>query len=406
MKSAILSRVLLCVLGLCLATDAVAERGRVRMQGGTVVTDQGTPLRGAFISIDWDVQTGLPAGTETNISNLSMVYGMNAVHLYAEKYDIPAGANSNKVDNIVNWAAAANVYVVITIGCGTNNNSFDLAQTTNFWKFYAPRYANRTHVIYEIHNEPMGVCNLSDITGVNQAKRDNLINMETLCYNIIRSAAPDTHIMFFSYSDIPHTQVIQDNINGLLTNGVSFTNASIAYHGYYTCVYARNGGVYPDNVEWPLLGAFVTNGYSFTCTEFDHNNTLEGDITQNGHLIKYYEQTRKVSWLCFFDINGGSFVLDGNFKTGIEADGVVWVPDFGTWPTNSLTPPLMSLVTSGGNVVIRWPTNAAGFILKSNADLTTPEGSWGTAGAGSVAGTNYEVTVPVGEGANFFRLVK
>jgi hypothetical protein len=44
--------------------------------------------------------------------------------------------------------------------------------------------------------------------------------------------------------------------------------------------------------------------------------------------------------------------------------------------------------------------------LKSNADLTTPIGSWGAAGIGSVVGTNYVVTVPADAGAYFFRLMK
>ncbi|MEI6194165.1 MAG: Ig-like domain-containing protein, partial [Verrucomicrobiota bacterium] len=69
-------------------------------------------------------------------------------------------------------------------------------------------------------------------------------------------------------------------------------------------------------------------------------------------------------------------------------------------------PPTQTIAISGGNVVIDWPTNAPGYSVISNGDLTTPAGGWGTAGTGSVVGTNYEITLPMGAGTTFFRLKK
>jgi Cellulase (glycosyl hydrolase family 5) len=110
---------------------------------------------------------------------------------YLEKYDSPADTNARMCDRIVKYTDAANIYLIITIGCGDSNVSFNYNQALNFWKFYAGRYANKTLVIYEIHNEPINLCNDPSDTA--------LINMEVACYKIIHSKARRTHIMFFSY---------------------------------------------------------------------------------------------------------------------------------------------------------------------------------------------------------------
>jgi hypothetical protein len=68
--------------------------------------------------------------------------------------------------------------------------------------------------------------------------------------------------------------------------------------------------------------------------------------------------------------------------------------------------PTPTILLSGGNVVINWPTNATSFTLMSNGNITSPITSWGVAGSGLVVGTNYQVTLPAGATANFFRLVK
>jgi hypothetical protein len=38
--------------------------------------------------------------------------------------------------------------------------------------------------------------------------------------------------------------------------------------------------------------------------------------------------------------------------------------------------PQLAIVRSGGNVILTWPTNSSGFVLQSNANLSTA--TWGT----------------------------
>jgi Cellulase (glycosyl hydrolase family 5)/Secretion system C-terminal sorting domain len=302
---------------------ASAQRGRVKTANGTVVSDIGTNLRGCFVYLDYQQGGSLPAGTKDKIMRLPVDYGMNAVHLYLEKYDSPTGVNAALCDSLVQYTADAKIYLVITIGCGDRNGSFNYDQAINFWKFYAGRYANKTHVVYEIQNEPLNVCNSPSDSA--------LIKMEADCYNIIRSLAPSTHIMLFSYSSIPHTVPLETDITNLKNKGVNFNNTSIAYHGYHWCVFARQNGGFENNTEAEVLDPLQQKGYSFVCTEFDHDSTFAGDITYSGHLLKFYEVDRKVSWLSFFDLlgtaNGSDKPLTPEFKTKAEADGISWRPD-------------------------------------------------------------------------------
>jgi hypothetical protein len=63
----------------------------------------------------------------------------------------------NRIDQMVQMTRNEGLYLVLTIGNGANNGTFNYDYVMDFWKFYAPRYANETHVIYEIHNESVFV---------------------------------------------------------------------------------------------------------------------------------------------------------------------------------------------------------------------------------------------------------
>jgi hypothetical protein len=125
-----------------------AQRGRVQIENGTLVTDTGSLLRGAFAS--FDVGNGL--ATRDQVRTIKDL-GLNCVHLYAEAPGLgKAGYNAARVDELVKWTREESLYVVITMAGWSAKNKADSGFPEAFWAFYAPRYKNETHVVYEICN--------------------------------------------------------------------------------------------------------------------------------------------------------------------------------------------------------------------------------------------------------------
>lgn len=214
-------------------------RGRPQLNAArtTFVADNGERMRGPYTSTEWT--SAAPYAEIANMRNL----GFNAVHLYAEVFspNWPTsgngpGYNAAQVDAIVQRTRDAGLYLIMTIGNGANNGDHNRQWATNFWNFYAPRYANQTHVLYEIHNEPMA-WGPSYLTGTTPA---GTMDMVIACYRAIRANAPHTPVLLFSYA------VLSGNggANAALTDirafnqaifGVqnfAWTNEAVAFHGY------------------------------------------------------------------------------------------------------------------------------------------------------------------------------
>jgi len=91
---------------------------------------------------------------------------------------------------------------------------------TAFWAFYAPRYKDKTHVIYEVCNEPQAW---------SAPYYSNTLAMEKNAFTQIRGLAPDTHIMMMSYSQPNNWTQAASECAGL---GITWDNASVAFHTY------------------------------------------------------------------------------------------------------------------------------------------------------------------------------
>ncbi len=71
----------------------------------------------------------------------------------------------------------------------------------------------------------------------------------------------------------------------------------------------------------------------------------------------------------------------------------------------TITRPSLSIRLAGTNVVISWPTNATGYALLQNSNVTTT--AWAAVtNASNVDGTNLTVTLPALGGQEFYRLQK
>ncbi len=301
MKLLLLANLILLSSFVCSQTP----RGRVQIQDGTLVTDWGTLLRGAYTSTDiWNT---VPPPEE--ISMLKTL-GLNCIHLYGECPELQTpGERVELIDSVVNMAERDSLYVILTIGGCNLNGQYDSAFVMNFWNFYAQRYADKTHMIFEIVNEPEWEAPLES----------NTIAMERAAYDLIRTHAPETHILFMSYaSPYNDTSIVEDCSR--LGTGVDWSNASIACHGY---------GIASEDFR-NFFHTIKDSGYAITITEPE---SIEGTYV-NLATTRVFEQ-EFVSYAHFISIYNVVY-NNATFKNRIEASELRWTPDFGTWP-ESLT---------------------------------------------------------------------
>jgi hypothetical protein len=225
-------------------------RGLPRVEGNTVVTDWGTAMRGGC----WGMAGANRAFARDELVAVKFC-GINAVHVYTEKNDDkPVGWAAQHMDSVVEWCRQESLYVVMTFG---NSHLTSYGKVYKFWEFYAPRYKDMTHVIYEIKNE---ACSATYHCA------ENAMQMYIDCHKIVRDVAPDNHVMLMSHSNI------KGGINSLfedverLGSDIDWTKCSLAFHGYGTT------GAFQE-AACRALGA---EGYAMSCTEFPY--TSAGDL--------------------------------------------------------------------------------------------------------------------------------
>src|ERR1035437_3499689 len=99
----------------------------------------------------------------------------------------------------------------------------------------------------------------------------------------------------------------------------------------------------------------------------------------------------------------GGLILSGNTLYGTAGYG--GSSGYGTVFSLSLPPPpQLTIIPSGANVILTWPTNAAGFTLQSTTNLVSPTVWITNSPAPVVVNGQYAVTNPVSGTKKFYRL--
>ncbi len=339
MRNRIVSKIMtgLFCMALLYAGSASASmtipRGRPQLNGArtTFVADNGELLRGPFTSSEW----GNPAPRDA-LEKMKTL-GFNAVHIYGECLDInyPAkgstapGYAAARIDSVVQATKELGMYVIITIGNGANNGNHNRKYALDFWRFYAPRYADETHVLYEIHNEPVA---WGPPYSSESATPTGALEMNVDAYHIIREHAPDTPVLLFSYSVLGGTDGAKSALTDIrLFNTQVFgsakatwTNVAVGFHGYAGA---------SANAE--AVGKIIDAGYPCFMTEFasgtwgGENGGLDVDAVANlEHL--------GVSWLTFQFVPpwgvSDNITTPAAYVDRVNNSGLSWMPDFGDWP--------------------------------------------------------------------------
>ncbi len=292
-------------------------RGRVKIAHGTIVTDKGTLLRGCVVGTDI-------VGYTREQFNSIKEYGLNTCHLGVWNVSDVGTELAASIDSIVKWTEEDSLYLIITPTSGAAwNPLFGLVDSTNykctldFWKFYAPRYKDKTHVIYELVNEPCQYLHSSD----------TLPRFYSDGYKIMRDSAPDTHIIlpiiWSADWDPWHMKAwanIESDIKRLTDRGVDMSNVSISFHTY------GFSGIALDSI----LLCFRALGHSFICTEMPaFFNIYLQDAHLNFKDVKIYEKD-SVSYVYILSLSDLS--QNEKYKDVLEDYGISWAPDFGKWP--------------------------------------------------------------------------
>jgi hypothetical protein len=281
-------------------------RQRVQVVGGELRSDIGTPLRGllAPVDSDWSLpELGL-------LDSIAQTTGLNTIHVYLENWTQVTGAGQSQADALVSLTAQAGLYLVLGIGGGPDaadhpgTGWFDIEKVRSFWSLYAPRYKDSPHVLFEVQNHPEITCS--------EPMQAQTIEMEREMYTLIRSLAPDTHIILFSTVAIPQPSVLSDAIVRV-SDIVDWSNASVAVHSDRPCVPLTDVGGVVDTARAagvPLLVSQLP------------------DIGWEPH-VAVFEQY-ELGWLhlhWFANDLSVPALVDDTARAGLG-----WCPDQGTFP--------------------------------------------------------------------------
>ena len=128
-----------------------------------------------------------------------------------------------------------------------------------------------------------------------------------------------------------------------------------------------------------------TNDASFT-TLHNFTATLGSDLTNSDGAYPF-----------------AGLVLSGNTLYGTTSGGGSW--GVGTVFSLSLpSPPQLTAIPSGVNIILSWPTNAVGFTLESTTSLLSPTEWTNEVAAPTVVGGYNVVTNSVSGPQKFYRL--
>jgi hypothetical protein len=203
-------------------TGTQPPRGRVRVGNGTVLADNGSLLRMIhcyvhdhfspyYTNIEW-WRAMRDAGRFNTVRVMAFLGGWpKSPQVMDLETLLP------RLDSMVDMAANEGLYLLIdnhSECCGNQN----VANNTVFWNAVAPRYKDRTHVFYELKNEPWQYSGLAEY--------------ERTMYEVIRPLAPETHLVLWTIENLIHV----DDPLGLVRSfpEVDYANESVGFHPYAT----------------------------------------------------------------------------------------------------------------------------------------------------------------------------
>jgi hypothetical protein len=283
---------------------------------------------------------------------------------------------NNLLRPVIDHCKAKDVYAIICLHYVAN--TFDHVATANaFWTYMAPKFANDSHVIFELFCEPINAGTTDNDRWL--SVRTDMQNW----YNIVRTYAPYNLVLVGGPS---YCQIIGPAADYPLTgNNIAITShiypghwkTSPAGNNWYTASIDKCLAKYPVFMtEW----GFKSNARS---------RFLKGTITDYGLPLENYREARKISssaWCASYDWEPTMFNTDWTLQVGegymggFTKDMLYAYRNSDQPGTVDVTPPNAptGLIVSGtGNqsVSLNWNDNNDSDLAGYNVYRSTTSGS-------------------------------
>jgi hypothetical protein len=176
-------------------------------------------------------------------------------------------------------------------------------------------------------------------------------------------------------------------------------------------VYAPTDGVSLLDVKISGTGQYVLTGSTcsppvYQDTVADTERNFFGYTMVNGHAI-YYVGSDAFFDYAYTNYDGASHASQWrSIQNQVSSAGKAALVSFVNIAAMQAMPAKISLVPSGVNFVISWPTNVAGLVLKSKSSLSAP-GPWLSIITNPpMVNGQYQTTIPRTNTTQFYRLEK
>ena len=285
--------------------NIVVLRGVALIDLGSLEDWKGGALNAINLITDPNDTQGNSPGWYTKIIRI-MIAPPDSVSGWPHPFNPDNNDLYNLLRTVVNYCAEKEVYVAVEWHyCA---NTYDhVAATSEFWAYMAPRFANDSHVIFELFNEPINQVG-TDAANWASVKSD----METWI-GIVRASAPDNLI----FVGTPRWCQI---IGPTATNPVSDDNVVYISHIYPTHWLSSSNQYYRDSITAAAAAHPVIMGeWGFESSSDPNNYITNGTISNYGQPLKEFVEgigIGSIAWVASYDWGPPMFNTDWTLRCG------------------------------------------------------------------------------------------
>ncbi len=285
-------------------------------------------------------------------------------------------ALNNLLRQVVNYCKTKDIYAIIDWHYVAN--TYEHINSTNvFWTYIAPQYANDSHVIFELFNEP-----INNTFGSDNANWQNVRTDMNNWIKLVRTYAPNNLILVAGAS---WSQTIGPSATYPLTGD----NIAIVSHiyPYHWLVSPAGNNWYTTNINNAL------NRYPVFMSEWGFYNNPDdylgyGSITNYGTPLMNFRETRKISnsaWVSSYDWSPTMFTTTsyklriGEYEMGGFAKDKLYDKRNDDQPSDGNTiPPAaptgLTATPSTGTITLDWSDNTEGDLYGYDIYRSTTPG--------------------------------